>query len=650
MKDLFGGSASTPTDPGDPLPLQAGPTGPWSFDGSSRRIWITWRYNVAGSFILPINLYNYVDMSGTDESKWRILRIVYHNQAFTSPDAFLEAYNNGRLIRFPRPSLEPEAWDWASRIRPYGLDTTSEASAAPSATGGVRDASGKKGKHSKGKHDNRRIQAPTRDLDDLPGPRQGSFAGKRFRVHEQQRRITWMGWSFYTGFDRDMGVNLWGRLSARTPRSHSPIYRAPPPGWTDSLAVFLGAETWHANLGGKSGHLRRDHAVCIFEHDTGKPLTRHTGDNLNEMGATKGHVLVVSVTTTTYSTTPSNSTERSKSDSLPQGTSRANTRWRVNATMDIGFESLASGVCMIMVDLDVAGTNNSVLKTSMKEQEIKIPFFSSEDEEGFDDWGNTVTQQVITGSYLKTEEESRVDYIVHPGMSPVRNTVGSKRLLNNANWAKYNLAVTRMEDNELASFCQWNLQLGGALAVNFENFFNNESILQYDLVIWVPRLHHLPQAEDLPNTKTSMMREHPLDVPEGGRYSTASGQTDDTIGAIVVLEPPVVLLNRVLPPSDSSWRVTNEVPKGKLGGWGDDSRAPARRRFLVLWVPDMWQRRYGYESSQGRRLIGKHLTSPTRPDAELKPVKRKSILSKQLSQIQWVHDATDAINSAIHSG
>jgi Copper amine oxidase, enzyme domain len=46
-------------------------------------------------------------------------------------------------------------------------------------------------------------------------------------------------------------------------------------------------------VGGKSGHLRRDRALCVFEHDTAKPLTRHTGDNLNEMGATKGFVLVV---------------------------------------------------------------------------------------------------------------------------------------------------------------------------------------------------------------------------------------------------------------------------------------------------------------------------------------------------------------------
>jgi primary-amine oxidase len=100
--------------------------------------------------------------------------------------------------------------------------------------------------------------------------------------------------------------------------------------------------------------------------------------------------------------------------------------------------------------------------------------------------------------------------------------------LNNANWAKYNLAVTRRKDEEPSSSCQWNLQLSGAPGVNFDKyvpppsppllslfisalsatphrFFNNESILQHDLVLWVNLgMHHLPQAEDSPNTKTNV--------------------------------------------------------------------------------------------------------------------------------------------------
>ncbi|KAL8292626.1 hypothetical protein RQP46_001238 [Phenoliferia psychrophenolica] len=41
------------------------------------------------------------------------------------------------------------------------------------------------------------------------------------------------------------------------------------------------------------GSTTRDNAICVFEHDSAKPLTRHTGEGRDEMGATKGYELVV---------------------------------------------------------------------------------------------------------------------------------------------------------------------------------------------------------------------------------------------------------------------------------------------------------------------------------------------------------------------
>ena len=53
----------------------AGFVGPFSYDGSFRRLWMTWKRNTAGSFILPVNFYNYIDVSGTDTAQWKILRV-----------------------------------------------------------------------------------------------------------------------------------------------------------------------------------------------------------------------------------------------------------------------------------------------------------------------------------------------------------------------------------------------------------------------------------------------------------------------------------------------------------------------------------------------------------------------------------------------
>jgi len=163
---------------------------PFSFDGSFRRGWMTWRRNTAGSYIVPVNFYQYIHMSGTDPSQWKILKVnlpkqkkkpraslnpsstlqlVYHNQSFPTTQSFLEAFNNGTLIRHTEQSNPAADYSWTQRKR----------------------------------------IGPARDLDHLPGPRSVSFAGLRFRVDRERQYVSWMGWGMYLGFGRDMGLSLW---------------------------------------------------------------------------------------------------------------------------------------------------------------------------------------------------------------------------------------------------------------------------------------------------------------------------------------------------------------------------------------------------------------------------------------------------------
>jgi Cu2+-containing amine oxidase len=53
-------------------------------------------------------------------------------------------------------------------------------------------------------------------------------------------------------------------------------------------AVYLPAIT-HSSV----GIVTSKSAICIFEQDTGRPLTRHTGDGEGEFGAVKGYVLTI---------------------------------------------------------------------------------------------------------------------------------------------------------------------------------------------------------------------------------------------------------------------------------------------------------------------------------------------------------------------
>jgi primary-amine oxidase len=58
-------------------------------------------------------------------------------------------------------------------------------------------------------------------------------------------------------------------------------------------ATYLPATTHTA-----SGTIHVERAICIFEQDTGKPLTRHFGYAEGEFGAVKSYVLTVRSTTT----------------------------------------------------------------------------------------------------------------------------------------------------------------------------------------------------------------------------------------------------------------------------------------------------------------------------------------------------------------
>jgi primary-amine oxidase len=53
-------------------------------------------------------------------------------------------------------------------------------------------------------------------------------------------------------------------------------------------AVYLPATTYT-----DIGIITREQAICVFEHDTGRPITRHVGTVDGEFGAAKGYVLTI---------------------------------------------------------------------------------------------------------------------------------------------------------------------------------------------------------------------------------------------------------------------------------------------------------------------------------------------------------------------
>lgn len=91
------------------------------------------------------------------------------------------------------------------------------------------------------------------------------------------------------------------------------------------------------------------------------------------------------------------------------------------------------------VDFDIAGTANSLLKTTTKQEQVVHPWLE-------DDWGQEVIQQRITREYIDSEDDAMLKYppnfqggyaivnreapnawgyprgyAIHPGYNPIHN-------------------------------------------------------------------------------------------------------------------------------------------------------------------------------------------------------------------------------------
>ncbi|KAJ7679225.1 amine oxidase catalytic domain-containing protein [Mycena polygramma] len=521
-QDLLGGVVHGRQDTAGFEPsLLFGASTPFSYDGAFRRMWIQLHKNEPGSFLKALDMYFYVDFTSMDPSQWYLMRMVYNRQMFTTTKEFLEAYSNGTLKRSSRPDApKAEEESWSGRER-KGLQ---------------------------------------RDLDERAGPRQVSFNGPRYRVDRDNQWVSWMGWAFYLSFGRDMGLSLWDVRF----RGERILYEVAP---QEALAVYSGSDphqgstvfldggfgmgrTTRALIVGydcpydalflpgithsDSGTLLQQDAICVFERDSGKPLSRHTGWMKGEMGAIKGYELVVRTISTVgnydylfdYTFQLDGTLEvRISASGYLQGAWWDETETAYGTKIrDTYMGSIHDHVINYKLDFDIAGTRNSLMAVSLENEVVEQPWFD-------DDWGQDVHQQKIVRTMVRNESDALLDYAknyegvyaivneeelnrwgyprgyaIHPGISPIHLTnLDSKRTKNNVNFAKHHLAVSRRKDSEPTSSSMWNINLPGAPPVDFYKFFDGESLEQEDLTVWVNLgMHHIPRAEDSPMTLTNI--------------------------------------------------------------------------------------------------------------------------------------------------
>ncbi|KAH7102240.1 amine oxidase catalytic domain-containing protein [Auriculariales sp. MPI-PUGE-AT-0066] len=487
VEDLFNGSyRGLPNDT-----LRLAGQGPMSFDGEFRRTWAQFIRNVPGGWLHPLPLWIYTDQSGTDAALWHVRKIVYHRQIFSSIEKLVEAYHDGTLTVIPQK--DTSATNWTSRAR----------------------------------------RGPLRDLDLRPGPRMVTFGGPRFRVDQEKQFVSWMGWELYMGFGRDMGLSLWNIKFF----GERIIYELSP---QEAMAQYAGndprqsATAWGDSMFGMGAlvHEMIPNYDCphgaVFLAATTHSAAGSMTNPARSTGVVKDYVLVIRTISTvdytfdyTFMLDGTLEVRVSASGYLQGGWWDSTNEGYGTRIHTHSMGSLHDHVINFKVDFDLVNERNSLVQKITKIEEVKHDWLD-------EDWGPTTLQQYIEERVIKTEDDSRLryppnvqgmisivnqdeknawgvsrGYSIIAGNSAVHNTVvGSKRLLKNAGWAKDNVAVTRRKETEPRSSSMWNMNLPGAPTVEFDRFFDGESLEQEDIVAWINvGTHHFTQSEDVPNTR-----------------------------------------------------------------------------------------------------------------------------------------------------
>jgi primary-amine oxidase len=138
---------------------------PASADGSTSYVWTPWRRAGLAPYDQPSDLYVNFDIGGSDPALYTCRMIVYNLVVYSSVEDFREAFESGKITKTPSPSSD--------------------------------DSFLKKDR-----------KGPIRDLENRFAPTSVELDGKRYKVDDESRYIEYLGWSFYTRFDRDVGIQF----------------------------------------------------------------------------------------------------------------------------------------------------------------------------------------------------------------------------------------------------------------------------------------------------------------------------------------------------------------------------------------------------------------------------------------------------------
>ncbi|OWP01446.1 hypothetical protein B2J93_5729 [Marssonina coronariae] len=344
--------------------------------------------------------------------------------------------------------------------------------------------------------------------------------------------VKWMDFEFYTPFSRDNGLSLYGvkykgeriiyELGLQEALAHY-VGNDPIQSGTSYQDTFYGfwryafelvkgyacpSYATYLNSSFYNGETTDTHidSICLFETEANYPIQQHS---------TSGYV---SATKNVYFTTRTLSTVGNY-DYMVSYEFYCLFLRRME-TMDINHDarsgSMHDHVLNFKIDFDILGTSITMTTAThvatsevypwsqgKKRNTMKLERATVETEDTSRlNWAsNGATAFTVVNTDGKNIYGESRGYALYQSSPTIHLTVrDSRNLEKSASWAKHDLYVTRQHDTEPRSSHPYQSQDVFNPPVDFDAFFDGES-LQEDLVVWANvGTHHVPHTGDLPNT------------------------------------------------------------------------------------------------------------------------------------------------------
>ncbi|XP_041718453.1 membrane primary amine oxidase [Coregonus clupeaformis] len=479
---------------------------PRGVKSGERQTWISFFRDLSGMYIHPVGLEVLINHESTNASLWSVKRLLYNGQYFDSVEDLIKQYDAGTVTKIVYKPVQ----NYAS-LKPKSKTT------------GL-------------------------------SPQQFYAQGKRFSV--KNNHVMYLEWSFAFGLSSLTGMRVFDirfkgeriayELSVQEAMS---VYGSITPGMilTKFLDSSIGIGRFaHELVRGVdcpyaatyidtyryidvSAPHRFRNSICLFEHNTGRPLRRHFSDFFsNSYGGMVNSALVFRTITAIgnydylwdFIFYQSGSVE-----TKVHATGYISSSFNVDGNLKYGHQVAENTIGNIhthfinfKVDLDVLGVENVFQTKDMKFMNVSLPWMPER---------YAMVPQLVEAQ-LKTEKEAALRYdtktprYLHIASNRT-NRWGHQRSYRlqvvsftgdslpetepeekSMSWARYKVAITKHKDSEQTSSSLYSQNNMWTPAVDFSKYIeDDESIENQDLVAWVTTgFLHIPHAEDIPNTVT----------------------------------------------------------------------------------------------------------------------------------------------------